>query len=328
MKKLPAAVAIGLALWAASIPVSAAESGDTYAFIFENDLFYHTDRDYTNGIELSWSPSETASGVLPAFISSLIPQPFAQGDNRASYSLGQLMFTPEDTASTDPPTSERPYAGYLYGAYALTNTIESRQDVLRIQLGMVGPASLAQDSQTFIHRLRGFALPQGWHTQLRDEPGLVISYQRTQNMVSATPGEPSNYDIKAHFGGAIGNVFDYIDAGTVARLGFNMPNDSGPPQIGPALPGSYIYEPQKGLGAYLFVGIEGRAVGRNIFLDGNSFEYSRSVAKNPLVGDFSVGGAVTFDNYRLSFIHMFRSQEYRAQKGFDEFGTLCLSFNV
>ncbi len=198
---------------------------------------------------------------------------------------------------------------------------------MRIQLGMVGPASLAQDSQIFIHRLRGFALPQGWHTQLRDEPGLIISYQRTQDILSAMLGEAGGYDIRAHFGGAIGNVFDYADAGAVARFGFNMPKDSGPPQIGPALPGSYIYEPQAGLGAYLFVGIEGRAVGRNLFLDGNSFEDSRSVPKNVFVGDFSVGGAVTFDDFRLSFIHMFRSQEYRTQKGFDEFGTLCLSFN-
>lgn len=328
MEQSLAAAAIGLMSLAVSIPASASESKDTYSFIFENDLFYHTDRDYTNGIELSWSPSQPASGILPDFISNLIPQPFAQGDRRASYSVGQLMFTPEDTGLIDPPITERPYAGYLYGAYALTNTFESRQDVLRIQLGMVGPASLAQDSQIFIHRLRGLALPQGWHTQLRDEPGLVISYQRAQNIVLAMLGEASSYDIRAHFGGAIGNVFDYADAGAAARLGFNMPEDSGPPQIGPALPGSYIYEPRAGLGAYLFVGIEGRAVGRNIFLDGNSFEDSRSVPRNALVGDISVGGAVTFDDVRLSFIHMFRSQEYRTQKGYDEFGTLCLSFNL
>ena len=188
MKQSLTAAAIGLMSMAVSTPASASESKDTYSFIFENDLFYHTDRDYTNGVELSWSPSEPASGTLPDFISSLIPQPFAQGDRRASYSVGQLMFTPEDTNLIDPPITERPYAGYLYGAYALTNSVDSRQDVLRIQLGMVGPASLAQDSQIFIHRLRGFALPQGWHTQLRDEPGLIVSYQRTQDILSAMLG--------------------------------------------------------------------------------------------------------------------------------------------
>jgi len=312
----------------AAVPARAADPSGTFTTVFENDLFYRTDRDYTNGIEFNWSPTGSASERLPEFLAGQAPNLFPRDFTRANYSLGQMMFTPEDTAAYDPPLTQRPYAGYLYGALALTSAGPRTEEQLRIQLGMIGPASLAADSQDLIHRLRGFALPQGWHTQLRDEPGLVVSYQVTQQAVSlAMPGDFA-FDIKGNAGGAIGNVFDYASAGAVARIGINMPNDSGPPQIEPGRPSSYYYDPKPGLGAYIFAGIQGRAVVRNLFLDGNSFEDSRSVDKENFVGEVSFGGALDFERFRLSFVHVIRSREYRTQAGFDQFGTLSLAVNL
>jgi len=163
---------------------------------------------------------------------------------------------------------------------------------------------------------------------LHDEPGLVISYRRMSDLASADSQGARIFDVAANYGGAIGNIFDYVDAGLTARLGFGLPNDSGPPQIDPSRPGSRIYQPQAEFGAYLFAGIQGRAVARNLFLDGNSFQASRSVPKEILVGDVSAGGAVAFRRFRLSFMHVFRSREYRTQNGFDQFGTLALSMNL
>jgi lipid A 3-O-deacylase len=113
----------------------------------------------------------------------------------------------------------------------------------------------------------------------------------------------------------------------MARIGFNMPDDYGPMRIQPSLPGSDYYEPgQDGLlGAYLFAGLEGRAVARNLFLDGNTFESSRSVSKLNLVGDLVLGAAVTFDYARLAFTHVIRTREYKNQKGADQYGALDLT---
>ena len=319
---------LGALLMVAAVPARAADPSGTFTTVFENDLFYRTDRDYTNGIEFNWSPTGSASERLPEFLAGLAPNLFPRDFTRANYSLGQMMFTPEDTAAYDPPLTQRPYAGYLYGALALTSAGPRTEEQLRVQLGMIGPASLAADSQDLIHRLRGFALPQGWHTQLRDEPGLVVSYQVTQQAVSlAIPGDFA-FDIKGNAGGAIGNVFDYASAGAVARIGINMPNDSGPPQIEPGRPSSYYYDPKPGLGAYIFAGIQGRAVARNLFLDGNSFEDGRNVKKENFVGEVSFGGALDFERFRLSFVHVIRSREYRTQPGFDQFGTLSLAVNL
>jgi hypothetical protein len=301
---------------------------DTYNVIFENDLFYRRDRDYTNGIEFNWSPSPDRDAAHPAWLADRLPGFFAKNDLRASYSFGQMMFTPEDTKAFDPPADMRPYAGYLYGAVALTGRSEGREDQLRIQLGMIGPASLAADSQDLVHRIRGFDLPRGWHTQLRDEPGLVISYRRTSVLASSDSQGARIFDLAANYGGALGNVFDYVDSGLTARLGFGLPDDNGPPQIDPSRPGSRFYQPQAEFGAYLFAGVQGRAVARNLFLDGNSFQASRNVQKEILVGDVSAGAALAFRRFRLSFMHVFRSREYRTQNGFDQFGTLALSLNL
>ncbi|MEO8894407.1 MAG: lipid A-modifier LpxR family protein, partial [Rhizomicrobium sp.] len=73
---------------------------------------------------------------------------------------------------------------------------------------------------------------------------------------------------------------------------------------------------------------QGRAVARNLFLDGNSFGTSRSVEKEIFVGEVSFGGALDLEQFRLSFVHVIRSREYRTQSGFDQFGTLSLAVKL
>ena len=326
-RQIAVTAALLIAAIALCAPAGAAETRSTLSIIFENDLFYHSDRDYTNGMEASWTPGEDTAVVFPAAIAALLPNFLELNDVRPTYSLGQMMFTPEHTALAVPPPDERPYAGFLYSALTLTTTTGSGQNQLRVQLGMIGPASLAADSQKFIHDLRGFSLPQGWNAQLRDELGLVISYQKSQTLASLAAPSGAGMDFKMHLGGTMGNVFDYLNTGVMGRIGFDLPADDGPPRMEPSAPGSYSYNPDGVMGAYLFAGAEARLVGRNIFLDGNSFQASRMVSKKTIVGDLIVGGAVAFEDFQLSFTHVFRSREYARQKPFDEFGTLNLAVN-
>jgi hypothetical protein len=130
-----------------SASAAAADRLSTLSVIFENDLFYHADRDYTNGVEVSWSPAGKAAEILPPYIQTVFSDVLDLSTSRASFSLGQMMFTPEHTVPAIPLVGERPYAGFLYGALALTENKDVYQDQLRVQLGMIGPASLAADSQ-------------------------------------------------------------------------------------------------------------------------------------------------------------------------------------
>ena len=84
--------------------------------------------------------------------------------------------------------------------------------------------------------------------------------------------------------------------------------------------------PTDWFGWYLFAGVEGRVVARNIFLDGNTFEDSHSVDKYPLVADLQAGIAFTLgENTRIAYTHLLRSREFREQDGTTQFGTLSVS---
>ncbi len=133
------------------------------------------------------------------------------------------------------------------------------------------------------------------------------------------------FDIEPHFGAAIGNVYDYANAGAMARIGFNLPDDFGPLRMEPSLPGSSFFTIEDGLSAYIFGGVDARAIARNIFLDGNSFEASRSVSKIPVTLDFQLGAAIAFDSFRLSFTHVWRTKEYHGQPSSDQFGAVDLT---
>jgi hypothetical protein len=323
---------LGLLLAAApalaqTTPSGPAESG-SLSVLFENDLFYNTDHDYTNGLELAYTttPDDTPQWAIDA--ARALPFFNRQGDVRTRYALGQNIYTPQDLQLADPPPTERPYAGFLYGSMGLVDDNGRDLDQLQVTLGVVGPASLAQESQTWIHAIIHDRKPMGWSTQLRDEPGLIVTYERSAKVIPPQSMLGGVFDIEPHWGGSIGNVYDYVNAGAMARFGFNLPKDYGPMRIEPSLPGSDYFEPTAGFGAYVFAGVDGRAMARDLFLDGNSFEPSRSVDKFNLVGDAIMGAAVTFDSFRLAFTHVIRSREYKTQKSQDQFGAVDLTVRL
>ena len=125
--------------------------------------------------------------------------------------------------------------------------------------------------------------------------------------------------------GSLGNVLTYASAGLVLRFGNNLTADFGPPRSRPAISGSAFFEPGEGFSWYVFAGIEGRAVARNIFLDGNSFQDSRSVERIPGVADASLGAVAMWGRARLTASYTFRSREFSAQPQAAQYGSISLS---
>jgi lipid A 3-O-deacylase len=321
-------LALPSAAWAQSQPQTNAPGDEKGAFsiLFENDIFDNTDHDYTNGVELGYTTSPNGTPQWAVNAARALPF-FAQtGDVRTRYAIGQAIFTPTNISLVNPPLTDRPYAGFLYGSMGLVADDGIHLDQLQVTLGVVGPDSLAENSQNFVHDIIHDQDALGWNTQLHNEPGLIISYERAVKIIPPQSLLGGVFDIEPHFGGAIGNVYDYANAGLMARFGFNLPKDYGPLRIQPSLPGSDYFEPTAGFGAYVFAGVDGRAIARNLFLDGNSFEDSRSVSKKSLVGDLSLGGAVTFDAFRIAFTHVIRTREYATQTTPDRFGAVDLTF--
>ena len=294
------------------------------SLVVENDHFNSTDRHYTNGIKLSWGPPAGSAPEWVLSMARLVPLFPEGGVIRHDYSFGQSTFTPSDLALDDPPDDDRPYAGWLYGSIGMESATNRQIDQLILTLGMVGRAALAEFSQKALHKARSVSKPRGWDSQLGNEPGIVISYQRSWRTLAATTFA-GNFDLTPHAGGAIGNVFTYANGGLTLRFGRNLPPDYGPPRIQPGLPASMTFATADSFTWHLFAGVEGRAVARNIFLDGNTFRNSRSVDKESLVGDLQFGTVLSWQKLRLSYTHVLRTNEFKSQRQHDGFGVIALT---
>jgi len=323
-----AGIAIGaLATLAAAFPASCrgAAGNGTLTLVFENDCFYQQDRDYTNGIALIWVPPEEPSPAKASGTARWIPWFPAEGLVRHGYAVGQNIYTPSDITVADPPLDERPYAGWLYLTFGYGVETKRQLNQFAVTLGVVGPASLAEESQSAIHHVTDSAVPQGWDTQIGNELGISLTGQRSWRGLISTTLFGLDLDLTLHLGGAIGNVYTYANAGSMLRYGKGLSLDYGPPRIQPSIQGSGFVARSDRPAWYLFAGCEGRAVARNIFLDGNTFQDSRSVDKEPLVGDLQWGIVLTWRGTRLSYIHVIRTREFKGAPPHDDFGAISLS---
>lgn len=304
---------------------------DTFTAQFENDLWGSgSDQHYTHGSRFSWvtenriGPVSTLASKVP-WMPSLDPQ---TQEIRFSLSLGQNIFTPEDITEPALIEDDRPYAGWLYlagGVILRQDKGTHRQlDAVELSLGVVGPSSHSDDVQREVHKLIDSPRPQGWQHQLQNEPGFIVQYDRQWQF--ATNALSLEVDSIPHLGGALGNVYTYLSSGITFRLGQNLNMDFGPPLIRPNLPGSGYFEYQhRAWGWYLFAGIDGRALARNIFIDGNSFKSSHRVKREPYVLDAQFGAVLMVSKVRISFTNVFRSKEFIGQQTPSEFGALSLS---
>ncbi len=305
---------------------AASSQGVYYSLSVENDLFANHDQRYTSGVRVSTLWAEER---LPAIVQrhlDFIPFFPEEGKKRFGFQVGQSMFTSDDISQENPSRNERPYAGWLYATMEVNSDTGDRLDQFQITFGVVGPHSMAEQTQKTVHRAIDSPEPKGWDTQLRTEPGLILSYQRkwkAEKRFFDIAG--LGIDFSPHMGVAVGNIFTHLAAGGIFRVGFGLPQDYGPPLTSPSMTGSNFFVPTKGFGWYLFAGCEGRAVARNIFLDGNSFKESRSVDKKYFVGDMMGGAVLTFRKVRLAYTHVIRTREFRGQSENDQYGAITLT---
>jgi hypothetical protein len=330
-------------------PPSATEDERRSIFTFqvENDffnLFNRTDRDYTNGIRLGWlspalteiPPAWVALTTIPTFLGE---PPSDSVVRRFGVSVGQNLYTPANLAITQPIFNDRPYAAWLYASFLLQYTYKrldaktgrqepTRLDSLQLDLGVIGPAAGGEFAQNNFHRLIGSPQAMGWANQLHNEPTLDMAFERRWRVGRATLLEDPKLEVDAipRIGTSLGNVAIYADVGGTVRLGRNLRDDFGPPRPRPALPGSEAFIGDGSFGWYLFAGLDAYAVGRNIFLDGNTDGQSLRVSHRPFVGEAQAGLALIWHGVRVTYTQVARTPEFYEQGRFDMFGSINVTF--
>lgn len=182
----------------------------------ENDLFSFpggaTDRYYTNGVRIDYFFSKEGR----KFPSSLLIK-ISEGKNVYSWGLAQYMFTPSQIDVETVQYNDRPYAGALFAIHSLNSYDDSKKIKLTSEfyLGVIGPLSLAEETQIAVHRWFNYTRPEGWKNQVPND--IVINYNlRLEKEIVYVPQKLFITGIVETFSGTL---YTSMGAGFSLKLG-------------------------------------------------------------------------------------------------------------
>ncbi len=316
-----------------TIAGAASDTGSSALTIYwENDLFAGSDRDYTNGLKVIWDSGYSPQGdsaSLPWGATMVQRLPLIGSADQqlgTSLSIAQEMYTPEDRKANTLLVDERPYAGWLAFATGLHGRTNQQQTSYLLTVGLLGPISLAEQTQTMMHTLLGGVVAEGWEHQLENELTLDASLQSRWRFMPVGSRQGLGFELIPHTGARLGTAKTHAEVGIEARIGWRMADDFGSCQMRDDCIPDQKFDNTSPFGIHLFTRINGRAVLRNIFLDGNTFRASHSVDKEPFVADVSAGFAVQYRSFRTTYAYVYQSKEYKKQTYNHAFGTLYFSW--
>lgn len=165
-------------------------------FNYENDFFMATDEYYTQGIHF-----EYIAPIIHKFPlhHTLMPTYQQQLYGIAIQHNGN---TPSSIITHEVLQNDHPYTGLLYlQQFAICIDPENKQRFSSaISLGIIGPAALAAEMQTGIHKALDNVTPRGWHNQVRND--LILNYEVNYEKLILR----------------VGDIF-MVDAGIMVRAG-------------------------------------------------------------------------------------------------------------
>ena len=309
--------------------------GGALTVTLENDVFTGSDNNYTNGLGVSWVSNAIDTYDERSFVRrwgqfwSFLP--FVGNDGYrtyASWSVAQEMHTPDDIKNPDPPLDDQPYAGVLY----LDNNIYARGErwthVWQLRVGVVGPASQADDVQKGFHDMMGGDEPMGWDTQLPNEPVLNVGYTGAYLLARGDLSRSASWRIIPVANAGLGNYFTGVGLGVYGEIGWNLVDALG----GTALRQGFNTASTVGVGPVdgwsvsLSGGLSGYGVGHYLPLDGTVFRDSRSVDTEPFIGMATVGISVRHGRFVGFLGRTYFTKTFETERKRPEFGTLSLSW--
>jgi len=279
-------------------------------FTFENDTFVGDDNGYTNGMGFTFGKGpfrEFNNENLPNWLHWLAKDLYVStmGNKRrgVAHMFFQRMQTPEDLTKKELIINDLPYAGLLAWQGTLYAWDDRVSDQLSFYLGAVGPITLAEESQTFMHESTGAGEPKGWDNQIENELIFKIEVQRVWSLYRSD-GKGKQFDILGLWGAGIGNLESATKAGLAIRWGTNLQYSfpafglQADRQINPL-----VLTPDNDF--YLFFGARAGVVFNDILTDGNTFTDSHSVPLEHYQDQVSTG--VVWNIGRNAFVFQLSS---------------------
>jgi hypothetical protein len=267
----------------------------------ENELFNLTqhgiDRYYTQGLRLELQYQVTRKRLLEKLMI-----PISGSDvNSYSLSLTQQIYTPARVDKYFFP-GDHPYGGNLF----LSEALESYDSTLQLRLscrldaGLIGPASLAEQGQFLIHKVLNGQQSVAWETQQRND--IYLNYQ--VKLEKAFISQASYFQLEARGEANVGSAL--ISLVTGLNMGFGIWNNT----------------PKK-FGWQIFFKPEGRVVLFNAMIQGGILNqayademYSQFFVDKikPLIYSHRSGVRIRYDRFELLYQQVNLTREFSKQK--------------
>ncbi|MFT0138514.1 lipid A deacylase LpxR family protein [Alcanivoracaceae bacterium MT1] len=236
---------------------------DTFGFAWDNDLFVGLDKNYTNGLRISWvgdghGKCDDNGGATCAVARALDPLPgVSAADERhaLTVSLEQIMVTPDDIERSTPDYSDVPYVGYSNLELGLFSWDTHNLYGYGIRGGVVGPGSGAEESQKIVHKVTGSTRPRGWDNQLG--PDLIggVYFLHAHRFLKREYDSGYQLELGGAWGVDVNNFDGNAQSGGFIRFGRNLPGNFIPDYAGIGTAGSLVgLFDNPGFGWELFLG--------------------------------------------------------------------------
>lgn len=309
--------------------------GGALTFTWENDVLTGSDNNYTNGVGVSWVSNDIDNYEERSFVRrwgefwSFLP--FVGNDGYRTYaawSLAQEMHTPDDIDDPDPPLDDQPYAGVLYLDSNVYAKSERWTHTWQLRLGVVGPASQADEVQKWFHDVIGADEPMGWDTQLPNEAVINVGYTGTYLLARGDLSRSASWRVIPVANAALGNYFTGVGLGLYGEIGWNLADALGGTALRQGLntASTVGVGPVHGWSVSLSGGFVGYGVGHYLPLDGTVFRDSRSVDTEPFIGMATVGISVRHRRFVAFLGRTYFTQTFETERERAEFGTFSLSW--
>jgi hypothetical protein len=301
----------------------------------ENDAFTGSDNNYTNGVGATWSSNEINTYADDRFVREWADfwsfLPFVRDDGYQTYaawSVAQEMYTPDDITVPNPPEDDQPYAGVLYLDSVLYARRDRTEHAWSLKVGVVGPASQAEDTQKWFHHVIGADQPKGWDTQLPNEPVVNVGYSVAHLWAQGDVGKSAKWRLVPVGSVALGNYFTGAAAGMYGEVGWNLVDALGTSALRSGFNAASTagVGPVNGWSVAFIGGLGGYGVAHWLPLDGTVFHDSRSVDSKPFIGTGTIGVAVRHHGLALSLVRTFFTETFDTERANAQFGTLSVSW--
>ncbi len=298
----------------------------------ENDIIAGVDGGYTNGLAFSWAHAgfnEFDESTIPSWMHFLSKDLYIsdmEGKRRAvSYMVAQGMQTASNIELKELVIGEPSYAGLLAWKGTLYAFDDYVSDRLSLVLGMVGPASGAEQAQKVVHSMTGSDEPKGWDHQLDNEPVFRLGAERFWSLWRSSSSTGIALEIVGNTVVGVGNLKSDVGAGLGFRWGNNLATSFA---TASTIPGREI-NPLAGLSGVnwtIFVHATGLYVANNILIDGNTFETSHSVPLKHGQAIGSLGFALNRGSWGFVVSAARSSDQYEGQEEGSKFGSFSFTY--